>query len=306
MAGRVQMTTPFASSDERGTPGGRAPVDPVRETGQPGLDWRSVAADCGVDLAVLPRHVAIIMDGNGRWAKGRGVPRALGHKAGVEAVRATVRAAHGLGLEAMTLYSFSSENWRRPAEEVHSLMGLLRMFIRSDLKDLKANNVRIEIIGERGNLAPDIIALLDEAESDTAANTGLRLVIAFNYGSRDEIVRAVRRIAGDVAAGRQAPDEIGETAISAALDTAGVPDPDLLIRTSGEQRISNFLLWQCAYAEFVFLDVLWPDFSGHELIGAIKTFQARERRFGGRPGDHRADARDPDEPERAAGSAMKR
>ncbi len=253
-------------------------------------DWRAFAVASGVDLDRLPGHVAIIMDGNGRWAKARGLPRQMGHRQGVEAVREAVRAAHVLGVHTLTLYSFSSENWRRPAEEVSGLMALLRMFIRSDLADLKSNNVHIQIIGARDNLSADIISLLDEAETETAANTGLTLLIAFNYGGRDDIVRAMRRLAGDVAAGRLAPDAITESLISGALDTAGMADPDLLIRTSGEQRLSNFLIWQCAYAEFVFPDVLWPDFNGHHLIEAIATYQRRERRFGARPeGAQRSD-----------------
>ncbi len=247
-------------------------------------DWRARALDRGVDLADLPRHVAVIMDGNGRWAERRGVPRRVGHRQGVEAVREAVRVAHKLGLPILTLYSFSSENWKRPADEVASLMGLLRLFIRSDLKDLKKHNVRIRIIGEREGLANDIASLLREAESETAMNTGLELVIAFNYGGRNEITRAVHTLAREVAAGRLDPEAITDDTITGALDTAGIPDPDLLIRTSGEQRVSNFLIWQCAYSEFVFQDVLWPDFSGDHLIDAVLAFQARERRFGGRPG----------------------
>ncbi|MBS7539952.1 isoprenyl transferase [Ancylobacter lacus] len=228
-----------------------------------------------------PRHVAIIMDGNGRWAKSRSLPRFEGHRRGVEAVRRTVEAARDLGIEALTIYSFSSENWSRPQSEIADLMGLLKRFIRNDLASLHARNVQVRIIGERPEQAPDIARLLDEAEALTCGNTGLKLVVAFNYGAHNEIARAVQRLAGDVAAGRLAPGDITPERISAALDTAGLPPLDLVIRTSGEQRLSNFLLWQAAYAELVFQPVLWPDFDRDCLEQAIAEFHRRERRFGG-------------------------
>jgi len=228
-----------------------------------------------------PRHIAIIMDGNGRWAKARGLPRSAGHRAGVEALRETVRAAGDRGLGYLTLFAFSSENWSRPSGEVNDLLGLLKLFIRRDLADLHRNNVKVSIIGEREGLADDIRALLSEAEVLTRRNTGLNLVIAFNYGSRDEIVRAVKSLARDVAAGRLDPASISAELLSANLDTASMPDPDLIIRTSGEMRLSNFLLWQAAYAEFLFLPGHWPDFRPADLDAAYEVFRQRERRFGG-------------------------
>jgi undecaprenyl diphosphate synthase len=233
-------------------------------------------------LGPLPRHVAIIMDGNGRWAAKRGLPRLEGHRRGVEAVRRTVRAAAELGIEHLTVYGFSAENWRRPAEEVADLFGLLKRFIRVDLAQLHANNVRVTVIGERGTLAEDMRMLLDEAEEVTRRNTGLNLVVAFNYGGRQEIVQAVRRIARQVQAGDLDPQAIDMGTISAALDTRGVPDPDLVIRTSGEMRVSNFLPWQTAYSEFVFLPDLWPDFDEGTFRHALDEFRGRDRRFGGR------------------------
>ncbi len=228
-----------------------------------------------------PRHIAIIMDGNGRWAKARGLPRSAGHRAGVEALRETVRAAGDRGLGYLTLFAFSSENWSRPTGEVRDLLGLLKLFIRRDLADLHRNNVKVSIIGERAGLDEDIRNLLSEAEVLTRRNSGLNLVIAFNYGSRDEIVRAVKSLACDVAAGRLDPASISAELISANLDTAGIPDPDLIIRTSGEMRLSNFLLWQAAYAEFLFLPGHWPDFRAADLDAAYAVFHKRERRFGG-------------------------
>ncbi len=233
------------------------------------------------DKAVVPRHVAIIMDGNGRWAQARGLPRTEGHRKGMEAVRRVIRHASRRGIGQLTLYSFSSENWRRPAEEVGFLMGLLRFFIRRDLAELHAENVRVKVIGEREGLATDIASLLDEAEVLTRANTGLTLAIAFNYGGRQEIVGAVRALAEKVARGEIAPDDIDSEAIAAELQTAAMPEPDLVIRTSGEQRLSNFLLWQAAYSELVFSAVLWPDFDEAAFDAAILEFNARERRFGG-------------------------
>lgn len=228
-----------------------------------------------------PRHVAIIMDGNGRWAKERGLPRTIGHRQGVEAVRRTVRAATDLGIPYVTIYSFSSENWSRPADEIDDLMGLMKRFIRRDLADLHRNNVRIRIIGERQSVDPELMTLIDEAVELTRNNSALTLVIAFNYGSRGEIAKAARRLAEQAAAGQIAPEAITAERLALELDTAGIPDPDLLIRTSGEQRLSNFLLWQTAYTEFVFLESYWPDFDRAALEGAIAEFRARERRFGG-------------------------
>ncbi|ESY72959.1 MULTISPECIES: isoprenyl transferase [unclassified Mesorhizobium] len=228
-----------------------------------------------------PAHVAIIMDGNGRWAKARGMPRLAGHRAGVEALRKTVRAAPGLGISYLTVYAFSSENWSRPKSEVSDLMGLLKMFIRRDLAELHQSGVRIRIIGDRAGLQPDIRGLLDEAESLTSANESLTLVIAFNYGGRDEIVRTARKLASAVARGELESDAISAESFAGALDTHGIPDPELVIRTSGELRLSNFLLWQAAYSELVFLPCYWPDFSREHLAEALREFAGRERRFGG-------------------------
>ena len=232
----------------------------------------------------LPRHVAIIMDGNGRWAKARGLPRLAGHRRGSDAVRTVVEACREIGIPYLTLYAFSSENWKRPANEIDDLMGLLRVYLRGQLAELHANHVRLRFIGNRQGLARDIISLIDEAEAMTMANASLTLSVALNYGSHDEIVRACRRVAGEVAAGRLAVDEITEATFTRYLETADVPDPDLLIRTSGEQRLSNFLLWQLAYAELVFTDTLWPDFSRRELEVAVAEFQRRERRYGASSG----------------------
>ncbi|HSR77958.1 MAG TPA: isoprenyl transferase [Xanthobacteraceae bacterium] len=229
----------------------------------------------------IPHHVAIIMDGNGRWAAQRGLPRGEGHRRGVEAVRNTVRVATELGIGILTIFSFSSENWSRPRSEILDLMALLRRFIRNDLADLHRNNVRVRVIGERESLDPDIARLLEEAESLTRANTGLVLVVAFNYGARQEIARAVRRLAEDVEAGRLRPEAITQDLLASRLDTSDLPDPDLVIRTSGEQRLSNFLLWQAAYSELVFVPVFWPDFDRETLEGAIAEYRTRERRFGG-------------------------
>jgi undecaprenyl diphosphate synthase len=230
-----------------------------------------------------PAHIAIIMDGNGRWAKARGMPRLAGHRAGVEALRNTVRAAGDIGIEWLTVYAFSSENWSRPKSEVSDLMGLLKIFIRRDLAELHQNGVRVRIIGDRNGLSPDIGSLLDEAEALTQSNRSLNLVIAFNYGGRDEIVRAAKKIARATEAGLIAAEEVTPDMFSEYLDTAGIPDPDLVIRTSGELRLSNFLLWQAAYSEFIFLPCYWPDFSRNDLIEAIRTYAARDRRYGGVP-----------------------
>ena len=233
------------------------------------------------DEAGVPRHVAIIMDGNGRWAQKRGLPRTEGHRKGVEAVRNAVRFAGEIGIEYLTLYSFSSENWRRPKSEIAELFSLLRYFIRRDLAELHESNVKIHIIGMREGIPDDILALLDEARALTSENTGQKLVIAFNYGARSEIVRAVHAIAEKVEMGLLKPEEISEELLSSTLDTAGIPDPDLMIRTSGEQRISNFLLWQLAYSELVFAECLWPDFNEAEFSAALDEFSRRTRRYGG-------------------------
>lgn len=229
----------------------------------------------------VPEHVAIIMDGNGRWAQMRGLPRQEGHRRGLEALRRTVRNAADAGIRFLTLYSFSTENWRRPQTEVSFLLGLLRRFVEKDLIELHQAGVRVRIIGNRADLAADLRALIERAEAMTQGNPGLTLVIAFNYGSRDEMVRAARALAEEVAAGRLSPSAITEEALSARLDTADLPDPDLVIRTSGETRVSNFLLWQAAYAEFVFTPVLWPDFDREALDDAIAQYRRRERRYGG-------------------------
>jgi undecaprenyl diphosphate synthase len=223
----------------------------------------------------VPRHVAIIMDGNGRWAKKRMLPRIAGHKKGIEAVRAVSRAARDIGIEILTLYAFSSENWRRPAEEVSDLMGLLRHFIKTDLDEMASENVRLRVIGDYKAFSPDLIELIEGALARTAANTGSTLVIALNYGAQDEIVRAVRRLSG------RDPATIDAAAVEGALDTGDLPPVDLLIRTSGEVRLSNFMLWQAAYAELLFVDTLWPDFGQAELASAVAAYALRERRFGG-------------------------
>jgi len=231
-------------------------------------------------LVRIPEHVAIIMDGNGRWAQQRGLPRAMGHRKGVEAVRDVVRAAGDAGISYLTLFAFSSENWSRPEAEVTDLMGLLKAFIRRDLADLHSQNVRIRVIGSRENLRGDILPLLIEAEETTRHNTGLTLVIAFNYGARDEIVRATKTLAEKVARGEIAAADIDSQAIENQLDTRGIPDPDLVIRTSGEERLSNFLLWQAAYAELLFVPEFWPDFSRDIFHAALETYARRDRRFG--------------------------
>lgn len=228
------------------------------------------------------RHVAIIMDGNGRWAKRRGVPRALGHRQGVEAVRALVRNCSRLSLEALSLYAFSSENWKRPEDEVGHLMGLLRAFLRKDIDELDEAGIRLRILGDYSAFAPDIVREIDAAVERMRGNQGPILAIALNYGSQDELVRATSRIAKRVADGSLDPACIDRELLAAELDTAGLPPLDLLIRTSGEQRLSNFMLWQCAYAELYFTDVLWPDFTVDDLQAALAAFATRERRYGGR------------------------
>jgi len=231
--------------------------------------------------AALPRHVAIIMDGNGRWAKKRHLPRLAGHRQGVEAVRKVTRAARAMGIEAMTLYAFSSENWRRPEEEVGDLMGLLRHFIRSDLDELVRENVRLRVIGDYRRFSPDLVAMIDDATGRTAGNTGPLLAIALNYGSQAELAGVARELARRVRDGAMAIEDIDSQAIESLLDTHDLPPLDLLIRTSGEQRLSNFLLWQAAYAELLFVDTLWPDFDAETLSEAIAAFGRRQRRFGG-------------------------
>ena len=227
-----------------------------------------------------PRHVAIIMDGNGRWAKARHLPRVAGHRKGIETVRTVTRAARALGIEVLTLYAFSSENWRRPAEEISDLMGLLRHFIKSDLDEMAKEGVHLRVIGDHTAFAPDLVDLIDGALARTAANTGSTLVIGLNYGSQDEIVRAARKLAKETVNGTD-PAMIDAAAVEAALDTGGLPPVDLLVRTSGEHRLSNFMLWQAAYAELLFVDTLWPDFGEKELRAAVTAYGLRERRFGG-------------------------
>jgi undecaprenyl diphosphate synthase len=231
--------------------------------------------------ASVPRHVAIIMDGNGRWAAKRGLPRYEGHRRGVEATKECVRAASDLGIEYLTLFSFSSENWKRPPDEVTFLMALLRRFIRRDLAELHENNVRLRILGKSEGVATDLWSMMQDAVALTERNTGLQLNIAFNYGARDEIMRAIRRLAQDVSLGKAHPDAIDGASLERYFDTAGMPDPDLLIRTSGEQRLSNFLLWQCAYSELLFVDEFWPDFTRETLETAIGLYRLRDRRYGG-------------------------
>jgi undecaprenyl diphosphate synthase len=232
--------------------------------------------------ASVPRHVAIIMDGNGRWAKARGLPRAAGHRQGAEAARKVLRAAGEAGVECLTLYAFSSENWSRPEDEINDLMGLLRLYISRELGALHKEGIRLKIIGDHNAFSPETARMVDAAVEKTAGNTRMTLAIALNYGSRVEIVRAARCLAARVAAGELAPDAVDESAIEAELDTAELPPLDLVIRTSGEHRLSNFLLWQAAYAELLFVDTLWPDFDGDALRAALADFSARERRFGGR------------------------
>lgn len=234
------------------------------------------------EASVRVRHVGIIMDGNGRWARARGMERRDGHREGVEAARRAVEAARDLGIYCLTLYSFSTENWRRPAGEVRDLMNLLREFIGRDLPRLKEGGVRIKIIGDRRNLDLELRALVVQAEKQTASNEKFLLQIAFNYGGRDEIVRAAAKLVEAARKGNLVEGDVTEEALSKSLDTADAPDPDMIIRTSGEKRVSNFLLWQGAYAEYIFLDVLWPDFTIDHLQSSIVEFQNRHRRFGGR------------------------
>ena len=233
-----------------------------------------------VSARALPRHVAIIMDGNGRWARARGLPRIAGHRSGAEAARRTVAAAAELGIPYLTLFGFSSENWKRPSSEIHDLMSLLRHYLRGEIEELHRNGVRLKVIGQIAQFAPDIVSMIERAEAATRDNPRITLTIALSYGGRAEIVAAVRSIAAQVAFGKLDPEAVDEECIARHLFTADIPDPDLLIRTSGEQRISNFLLWQCAYSELVFTKTLWPDFSQHDLDQAIADFCVRERRYG--------------------------
>ncbi|MBO9426901.1 isoprenyl transferase [Labrenzia sp. R4_1] len=229
----------------------------------------------------VPNHVAFIMDGNGRWASSRGLPRTEGHRQGLEALRKIIRHAALRGVGIVTIYSFSTENWSRPEPEVRFLMGLLRRFVQRDLSELHRENIRIRIIGERDNLDAGILKLLLDAEELTRNNTGMELVVAFNYGARQELTAAVKKLCEKVARGEIEPSAITEAHISAELDTAGLPDPDLIVRTSGELRLSNFLLWQAAYTEFYFSDLMWPDFDEAALDQALECFGNRDRRYGG-------------------------
>ena len=241
----------------------------------------SPAARPGGSGEGVPRHVAIIMDGNGRWAKARHLPRVAGHRQGAEAVRKTVRAAGELGIEALTLYAFSSENWRRPADEIADLMGLLRHYLRRELEEITKGGVRLKIIGDYSRFDIDLVNMLEDACERTKGNDRLTFTLALNYGSQDEMIRAVRSLAQEAKAGRIDPDAIDAGAIEDRLDTRDLPPLDLLIRTSGEKRLSNFLLWQAAYAELLFVETLWPDFDGAALAEAVADFGRRERRYGG-------------------------
>lgn len=245
---------------------------------KPGFLAKTAVPDSGEGK--VPGHVAIIMDGNGRWAKARGLPRSAGHERGVEALRRTVDAAGRMGIKYLTVFSFSTENWRRPASEVNALFGLLRAYVKRDLARLKREGVRIRIIGSRENLPDDVADLITKAEQETKQNERAHLTIAFNYGGREEIVRAAQKLARDVAAGKLDPEAIDEARFEGALDTYDLPTPDVLIRTSGESRVSNFLLWQVAYTEIAILDVLWPDFDESHLRQVMDDFASRDRRFG--------------------------
>lgn len=237
--------------------------------------------DVGDTQKKVPRHVAIILDGNGRWAKKRMLPRNAGHAAGSKNVEKICAAAWDMGIEYVTMYAFSTENWSRPQSEVDALMKLLHSYLKDCIKTSKKNNMQVRVIGDITRLEPDLQARIRELEEVSAANTGLHFQVALNYGSRDEIRRGMQQMARDVKAGRVDPEQVDEALIGNYLDTRGIPDPDLMIRTSGEQRLSNYLLWQLAYAEFYFTDVLWPDFSAKDLQDAVDFYQGRDRRFGG-------------------------
>jgi len=232
----------------------------------------------------MPQHVAIILDGNGRWAKAKGMPRNYGHVQGAKTVEVICEEAYKMGIQYLTVYAFSTENWNRPQDEVDALMKLLRNYMKTCLKTAEKNRMCVRVLGEKARLAPDIRTRIEELEEATKHNDGLHFQIAINYGGRDEIVRAVRKMAKEVAAGSLTPDDISEESLSGLLDTAGVPDPDLLIRTCNEQRISNFLLWQLAYTEFYFTEVAWPDFTKEELRKAVEAYNHRNRRYGGLSG----------------------
>lgn len=229
----------------------------------------------------VPEHVAIILDGNGRWATRRGLPRSMGHAEGCKTLERMVEVASDMGIRYLTVYGFSTENWKRSAEEVGALMNLFRYYMKRIIKIAQRGNVRIRMIGEKSRFAPDIIAGIDEMEASTKDNTGMTFVIAINYGGRDEITRAVRHMMVDAKNGVLAPEDVTEQTVTSYLDTADFPDPDLLIRTSGELRLSNYLIWQCAYTEIYVTDVLWPDFSKEELERAVAAYNKRDRRFGG-------------------------
>ncbi len=233
---------------------------------------------------VIPEHVAIILDGNGRWAERRGLPHQMGHRAGCETLEKIVEAAADLGIGYLTIYGFSTENWSRPEDEVSSLMQLFRYYAKRLMNVAAEHGVRVRMIGERNRFAPDIVDAINRLESSTADNTDMTFVIAVNYGGRDEITRAVRKIAAEASDGKISPEDITEDFLASRLDTTGIPDPDLLIRTSGEMRLSNFLLWESAYTELYFTDRLWPDFTGEDLMDAIRAYNERDRRFGGRKG----------------------
>ena len=233
----------------------------------------------------IPRHIAIILDGNGRYAKAHGLPRRLGHKAGCENLEQIVEDCARLGVGYLTVYGFSTENWKRSEEEVGALMALFRFYLKKIVKVAMDNNVKVKAIGRRDRFDEDLVEGLRDLEERTGANTGMEFIIAIDYGARDELTRAARRMAADAAAGKLLPEKIGEDTISSYLDTAGIPDPDILIRTGGEERISNFLLWQCAYTEFYFPEVLWPDFKKNQLKDIIRDFNSRDRRYGGRNTD---------------------
>ena len=235
-----------------------------------------------IDLEKIPAHVAIIMDGNGRWAQKRNLPHMAGHNAGMLAIKEIVKASSSLGVKHLTVYAFSTENWKRSTEEVNGIFKLLIIYIEKELKELHENNVKVRVLGNYGKLPGDAVKSLERSLDTTKNNTGLQFNIALNYGGRDEILRSVRKLAMEVEAGNLRADEITEDMISENLYTAGIPDPDMIIRTSGEMRLSNYLLWQCAYSEFVFTDVLWPDFTKEEYEKTIEMFQNRKRRYGGR------------------------
>ncbi len=260
-----------------------SPPSQIALAGRPRAAEADIVPDANREGA-LPAHVAIIMDGNGRWAASRGLPRVAGHREGSRAVRRAIEAAMQSGVGWLTLYAFSSENWRRPAGEISDLTGLLRHYLRTEVAELRANGVRLRVIGDRARFDPDIRAEFLAAERGTAANARLNLTVALSYGGRDEIVAAARAVAEAVRAGRLDPEAVDDAAFARALFTVGMPDPDLVIRTSGEQRLSNFLLWQSAYAELVFQDVLWPDYGSSHFAAALAEYARRERRFGARPG----------------------